>query len=68
MPYASRLIDGFLPRFEGRGFSDQVDVPSEIHKAVSDKVVASVRGKYGKTFENLTYHGIEEDICISVLG
>lgn len=64
MPYAERLVDGFLPRFEGRGFSDQVDVPSKIHKVVSDKVVASVREKYGKTFENIAYHVIEEDICI----
>ena len=64
MPYTERLVDGFLPRFEGRGFSDQVDVPSKIHKVVSDKVVASVREKYGKTFENIAYHVIEEDICI----
>ena len=64
MPYAERLVDGFLPRFEGRGFSDQVDVPSKIHKVVSDKVVASVREIYGKTFENIAYHVIEEDICI----
>ena len=63
-PYADRLVDGFLPRFVGRGFSDQVDVPPEIHKAVADKVVASVREKYGKAFENIAYHGIEEDICI----
>ena len=64
MPYAERLVDVFLPRFEGRGFSDQVDVPPEIHKAVSDKVIASVREKYGKTFDNIMYHVIEEDICI----
>ena len=64
MPYTERLVDGFLPRFEGRGFSDQVDVPSKIHKVVSDKVVASVREKYGKTFENIADHVIEEDICI----
>jgi len=64
MPYTERLVDGFLPRFEGRGFSDQVDVPSKIHKVVSDKVVASVREKYGKAFENIAYHVIEEDICI----
>lgn len=64
MLYVDYLVDGFLPRFEGRGFSDQVDVPPEIHKAVSDKVISSVREKYGKTFENIAYHGIEEDICI----
>ncbi|MBR5658942.1 MAG: GNAT family N-acetyltransferase [Lachnospiraceae bacterium] len=64
-PYTGRLVDKFLPRFEGRGFSDQVDVPPEIHKAVSDKVVASAREKYGEAFENIAYHGIVEDLVIT---
>lgn len=61
----TRIVDKFLPRFIGRGFSDQVDVPPELHKTICDKVVAEYRQKYGETFDSIGHYGVEEDIVIT---
>ena len=64
-PYFNRLIDIFLPRFLGKGFSDQSAVPDNLHKSVCDKVVSGARGKYGELFDTVGYHGFEDDILIT---
>ena len=64
-PYFNRLVDIWLPRFAGRGFSDQVDVPPEVHKEVCDKVVTDFRARYGELFDTIGYHGVEDDIVIT---
>lgn len=65
IPYFNRLIDTFLPRFLGKGFSDQSGVPDNLHKSVCDKVVADARNKYGELFDTVGYHGFEDDILIT---
>ena len=64
-PYFNRLADFWLPRFLGRGFSDQVDVPADLHKMVCDNVTAKCRGKYGALFDTVGFHGVEDDIVIT---
>ena len=63
--YFNRLVDIWLPRFAGRGFSDQVDVPPEVHKEVCHKVVTDFRARYGELFDTIGYHGVEDDIVIT---
>lgn len=64
--YEMRLGDGFLPRFRGRGFSDQTDVPVEIHEKVMEELTAEFSGRYGESFENAVFRGIEDDILITI--
>jgi ubiquinone/menaquinone biosynthesis C-methylase UbiE len=44
----SNFKDGFLHRMGGKGFSDQSDVPFDIHKSVFDRVMAEFTEKYGE--------------------
>lgn len=64
-PYFNKLVDSWLPRFIGRGYSDQVDVPPELHKTVCDKVIAACRAKYGEKFDAAGFHGVEGDIILT---
>ena len=64
-PYFNRLKDIWLPRFLGRGFSDQVDVPPEVHKEVCDKVISECRSQYGTLFDTIGYHGVEDAMVIT---
>ncbi|MDD6094321.1 MAG: class I SAM-dependent methyltransferase [Clostridia bacterium] len=64
-PYFNRLVDMFLPRFLGRGFSDQSGVPDDLHKAVCERIISVTRNKYGELFDTVGYHGFENDILIT---
>ncbi len=64
--YKIPLKDGFLARFLSRGFSDQVDVPKEIHQTVCEELLQSLRSSYGERFENVTFKGIEQDLVVTV--
>lgn len=63
--YEIPIKDGFLPRFCGRGFSDQVDVPKELHESVITGLLSSFREKYGENFADITFKGIEDDLLIT---
>ena len=63
-PCFNKLTDTFLPRFSGKGFSDQVDVPDDLHKTVMEEVMIEMRGKYGELIDTIGYHGVENDILI----
>ena len=65
VPYFNCLVDHFLPRFVGKGFSDQIDVPADLHKEVCDRVVDEARKKIGAKFDTVGYHGIEADIVFT---
>ena len=43
-----KFKDGFVYRMGGKGFSDQSDVPSDIHKIVFERVMAEFILKYGE--------------------
>ena len=64
--YTVRLQDEFLPRFIGRGFSDQTDVPKEIHEKVIEELLDEFRKRYGRSFGETAYQGTEEDILVTV--
>lgn len=64
--YRVRLQDEFLPRFIGRGFSDQTGVPEEIHEKVIEELLDEFRKKYGSSFDETAYEGTEEDILIII--
>jgi hypothetical protein len=64
--YESSLKEGFLARFTGRGFSDQVVVPQDIHERVLEKLLHDFRQRYGDDFTDVTFKGVEEDILITV--
>jgi ubiquinone/menaquinone biosynthesis C-methylase UbiE len=64
--YESPMKDGFLPRFIGRGFSDQVEVPQDIHECVLQKQLNDFKRRYGENFVDTVFKGIEEDIEITV--
>ncbi len=65
-PYEILLKDGFLPRFTGRGFSDQVDVPRDAHLKILSELLTSFAEKYGEAFADTPYRGIEQDIIITM--
>ena len=64
--YHISLGEGFLPRFMGRGFSDQVNVPGEIHRNITEGLLEEFSGKYGEGFADTVYTGVEEDLLITV--
>ena len=64
--YEIALKDGFLPRFCSRGFSDQVDVPQELHDEVIAELLAEFKGKFGENFADICYKGIEDDLVITI--
>lgn len=64
--YKIPLKDGFLPRFIGRGFSDQVDVPKDLHDEIITELMQSFKEKYGEDFATIALKGIEQDIVITM--
>lgn len=60
------MKDGFLPRITNRGFSDQVDVPADIHNRVLQNLLRDFKVIYGEDFEEIAYKGIEEDLIITI--
>ena len=64
--YENPLKDGFLPRFNGRGFSDQVDVPQALHDIVMTELLNEAKNKYGEHFSDIAFKGIEEDLLITI--
>lgn len=64
--YETPLKDWFLPRFIGRGFSDQANVPKDLHDKVIDQLINDFSQKFGDDFVNIAYKGIEDDILITM--
>ncbi len=64
--YEIPISDGFLSRFLGRGFSDQTDVPKELHKAVTDELMMEFGKKYGEDFVSTPYKGEYSDIILTI--
>lgn len=56
----------FLRRMQGKGYSDQSDVPLDIHKSVFDRVMTEFTEKYGKNAVNTVYTGYQNDVEITV--
>lgn len=63
--YVISLKEGFLPRFVARGFSDQIDVPKELHQNIVSELLSMFQQKYGDDFANVSFKGIEEDLLIT---
>ncbi len=63
--YELFLKDGFLPRFLARGFSDQSEVPDDLHQTVCGELLNTFRTIYGDDFETISFKGIEQDIVIT---
>lgn len=64
--YEVLLRDGFLPRFCGRGFSDQTDVPKDIHNKVIDGLIREFKEKYGDDFADVPFRDMYDDILITI--
>lgn len=64
--YSIMLKDGFLPRFLSRGFSDQVEVPEDIHDQVIGQVFEELKRRYGEDFDTVPCRGIEPDILLTI--
>jgi ubiquinone/menaquinone biosynthesis C-methylase UbiE len=64
--YSCQMKDEFLPRIAARGFSDQVNVPTESHKKAIEKTMQMMYQKYGRQFDELTLHGHEDDIFVTI--
>lgn len=64
--YETALKDGFLPRFCGRGFSDQVDVPQALHQEVISGLLAECRDTFGDDFGDICFKGAEDDLLLTV--
>jgi len=64
--YEISLKDGFLPRFLSRGFSDQVAVPEDKHKLVTESLLKELKETYGEYFDEVVFKGNEEDILLTV--
>lgn len=63
--YDVPLRSGFFARFENRGFSDQAEVPREIHASVLSRVVNKMSAHYGKEFLDISCKVFEDDITIT---
>lgn len=64
--YEILLRDGFLPRFCGRGFSDQTDVPRHIHDEIISRLMEEFQEKYGDDFTAAPFYGNYDDILITI--
>ncbi len=64
--YEIPLKEGFLPRFLSRGFSDQVDVPKELHDKITNQLLSKLKVKYGESFTDISFKGIEEDVLLTI--
>lgn len=64
--YEIPLKDGFLPRFISRGFSDQVDVPKDLHDEIIAELLNIFKVNYGEGFAEISLKGIEQDIHITI--
>ncbi len=64
--YENTLQDVFLPRFFGRGFSDQVDVPQELHDQITSELLREFEAQYGDDFAYTSFKGLEQDILITL--
>lgn len=64
--YEIPLKDGFLPRFLARGFSDQVDIPKNVHDAIIQELLQDFKEKYGEDFANISLKGMEENIAVTI--
>lgn len=65
--YEVSIRDGFLSRFAARGFSDQVNVPKDLHDEVIMKLMNKYSEKYGGDFADVTtYRGTEDDLLITI--
>ena len=64
--YEIPLKDGFLPRFIGRGFSDQVDVPKDLHDEIITELMQSFKEEYGESFADISLRELERDIVITM--
>ena len=64
--YENPLKNGLLPRLTGRGFSDQVDVPQELHDEAIEDMIKIVKQKYGDDFAEVSFKGVEEDLLITI--
>ena len=56
----------FLKRMSGKGFSDQSDVPQDIHQKVFHKVMDEFTDKFGQNAVNTMFTGYENNFEISV--
>ena len=61
-----RLSDYFMPRMIARGFSDQSDVPGDIHQAAIQQVWAEFRDQYHEELDTVTYHMREQDLLLTI--
>ena len=64
--YEIPLKNGFLPRFCGRGFSDQTDVPNEIHNKVIAELMNDCRSGFGNNFADTPFCGVYEDMLVTI--
>ena len=64
--YKTPLKEGFLPRFLARGFSDQVEVPDALHEEITKALLNEAEEKYGESFFDIPYQGVENDLLITV--
>jgi len=64
--YEISLEDGFLARFISKGFSDQVEVPDDLHDEVIRSLLDEFEQKYGDDLYGITYKGVEDDILLTI--
>ena len=55
----NKFKDTFLHRMGGKGFSDQSDVPFDIHKAVFDRVIAEIISEHGEEIFEIAWSDSE---------
>lgn len=62
----NRFEDTFLERMRKKGFSDQSDVPPEVHETVFPRVMRELTETYGADALRTVYTGYENDVEIIV--
>jgi len=60
------LKDGFLARFSGKGFSDQVDIPKNLHSEALVKTLEIAQREYGSDFGKMEVRWTEPDIKLTI--
>lgn len=60
------LNDTFIRRMQGKGYSDQSDVPHDVHVIVFDRVMNEFTREYGDDALDTAFTGYENDVEITV--
>ncbi len=62
-----KMADYFMYRMGGKGLSDQLGAPDDLHEKAFARVVREFSEKYGPDFDQITYVSITDGLVLHLL-